>query len=406
MQFQKLEIENSEGKKLAARLDLPIDEKPAAYALFAHCFTCSKNLNAVGHINRALALNGIAVLRFDFTGLGESEGDFAETNFSTRVADLVSAADFLESNYEAPRLLIGHSLGGAAVLQAAQRIPLVEAVATIAAPADLSGLRRFIAETAEGIETEGEAEITIGGRTFKVRRQFLEDLEEVRMEKVIRNLKKPLLVLHAPGDDVVDVGNAVRIFDAARQPKSFVALDGADHLLSERGEAVYAGLVLGAWARRYLAPPPEVTRQRDPADNRVTVRTGKKGFQTEITANEHRLTADEPIPEGGADTGPTPYELLVAALGACTSMTIRMYADRKQWPVDAVVVRLQHEKIHARDCRGCETREGKIDHIDREIQIEGPLSEEQRQRLLEIANRCPVHRTLHSEIKVTSHPAK
>lgn len=401
MQYQRLTFENQEGIRLSARLDLPMDEKPRAFAIFAHCFTCSKNFNAVVNINRALARKGIAVLRFDFTGLGESEGDFSETNFSSNVADLISAADYLKQNFEAPELLIGHSLGGAAVLHAASSIPSCRAVATIAAPASLTHLAALFDSKREALETRGETMITIGGRGFRIRKQFVDDLQGIRMNEKIRGLGRPLLILHSPKDDVVDIENAQKIFEAARHPKSLVCLDQADHLLSDREESRYVGSVLAAWVQKYLGGGEKAGEHQDLRDNRVVVRTGKVGYQTEITANGHSLIADEPIPAGGADTGPTPYDYLVAGLGACTSITLRMYADRKKWPLEAVVVRLRHQKIHAGDCRECEEAgDKKIDYIERKIGLEGPLNREQRERLLAIADRCPVHRTLHGPIKI------
>lgn len=403
MQFQKVVFKNQEGHELAGRLDLPLDEKPCAYAIFAHCFTCTKNLNAVVNIDRALAREGIAVLRFDFTGLGDSQGEFAETNFSSNVADLVAAADFLADNFAAPKLLIGHSLGGAAVLQAARLIESTAAVATIAAPADPSSVTRHLGDTTQEMEEKGEAEITLAGRKFNLKKQFLEDLDQIQMEDTISNLGRPLILFHSPEDEIVDIVNARRIFEAARHPKSFISLDQADHLLSAREDSLYVGSVLAAWAHKYIGSPKEEKRQRDPADNRIVARTGKKGYQTEIQINEHSLVADEPIAVGGANTGPTPYGLLVAALGACTSMTLRMYADRKEWPVDAIAVRLKHEKIHASDCQQCDSKKnGKIDHIEREIELFGELDENQRKRLLEIADKCPVHRTLGSQTIIES----
>lgn len=403
MQFQKLSFNNPDGQKLSARLDLPLDEKPLAYAIFAHCFTCTKNLTAVVNIDRALASRGIAVLRFDFTGLGESEGEFEETNFSSNVSDLVAAAEFLKENFEAPRLLIGHSLGGAAVLQAAAHVESCVAVATIAAPANPSSLTRFLGARAEQIEQEGEAEFTLAGKKFRLKREFLDDLERVRMEDTIAGLGRPLLIFHSPQDEIVDVENARKIFEKARHPKSFVSLDEADHLLSNRDDSSFLGSVLAAWARKYIELPREARQEKDLSDNRIVVRTGKKGYQTEIRINEHSLVADEPIAVGGANTGPTPYGLLAAALGACTSMTLRMYADRKEWPLDAIEVRLNHQKIHASDCRSCDSAEdGKIDHVGREIELIGDLDDEQRKRLLEIANKCPVHRTLRSQTIIDS----
>lgn len=400
MQFLKLNFENKDGKKLAARLDLPADEKPLAYALFAHCFTCTKNLTAVVNINRSLAKNGIAVLRFDFTGLGESEGEFSDTNFSSNVEDLVAAAHYLEENFAAPKLLIGHSLGGAAVLQAASRIPSAVAVATIAAPSNPGNVTEALGSSAAEIEVKGEAEVTIGGKTFKLKRQFLEDLEQVHMQQVIRNLRKPLLIFHSPHDETVSIDNAEAIYRAARHPKSFISLGEADHLMTNRNDSKHLGTVLAAWAQQYLEVPEATTPERDLRDNRVVVRTGKIGYQTEIKVNEHRLIADEPIAIGGADTGPNPYGYLVAALGACTSITLRMYADRKGWPLDSTVVRLKHEKVHADDCRECETQSRQVDSIEREIELVGALSEEQRKRLLQIADRCPVHHTLQSKVHI------
>lgn len=400
MSFQKLQFENAQGVRLAARLDLPVDEKPVAYAIFAHCFTCTKNLNAVVNINRALARERIAVLRFDFTGLGESEGDFSETNFSTNVSDLIAAAEFLRTNFEAPQILIGHSLGGAAVIQATSQIPSVRAVATIAAPYDISHMARLLEGSRGEMEARGEARIGLDGRTFLIKKQFLDNLSENRMHDTLRNLRKPLLIFHSPLDAIVSIDNAAQIFQAARHPKSFVSLDHADHLLSDREDSLYVGRVLAAWARKYLDVTREAAVHRHVSDNWVVVRTGRKGFQTEILAGVHSLMADEPVGAGGADTGPTPYDYLLASLGACTSMTLRMYADRKGWPLEAVVVRLKHQRIFADDCRDCIESGRMLDHIEREIEVQGSLSSEQKQKLLEIADRCPVHRTLHSEIRV------
>ncbi len=401
MQFQKLEFKNSEGQKLVGRLDLPVGEKPRAFALFAHCFTCSKNIKAAGNISKALNSYGIAVLRFDFTGLGESEGDFADTNFSSNVQDLIAAAEFLANEYQPPQILVGHSLGGGAVLQAAGHLQEVKAVATIGAPAEPTHVRHLLVDAEQRIEGEGEAEVELAGRRFRIKKQFLDDLEQTQMAHSIRELKRALLILHSPVDNTVGVDNAAAIFKAAKHPKSFVSLDNADHLLSRENDSRYAGSVIAAWASRYVEAR-EQDAKRDLADNRIWVRTGKSGFQTEINANGHSLLADEPESAGGTNTGPTPYDLLVAALGTCTSMTLRMYADHKKWPLESVDVFLQHKKIYANDCEDCETKDAKIDYIEREIDVHGELDDEQRKRLLEIADRCPVHRTLHSEIKVES----
>lgn len=401
MQSETISFPGATGEQLAARLDLPVDGQPIAYALFAHCFTCTKNLRAVGNISSALTRARIGVLRFDFTGLGESEGDFADTNFSSNVADLVAAARFLEAEYLGPAILVGHSLGGAAVLQAAGQISSTEAVVTINAPADPGHVAHLLESDRAEIEATGQAEVTIAGRTFTVKRQFLDDLEGAKMETTIRNLRKPLLVCHAPMDNTVSVDNAAAIFQAARHPKSFLSLDKADHLLSDEEDSLYVGVVAAAWAGKYLG-----TLLADPdkpalsADAQVVVRTDREHYPTEILANGHSLRADEPISAGGADTGPTPYDLLLAGLGSCTTITLRMYADRKGWPLESIVVHLNHKKIHAEDCEECESSSGKIDRIEREIELVGELDDGQRQRLLEIADKCPVHRTLHSEISV------
>ncbi|MCE5336336.1 MAG: alpha/beta fold hydrolase [Desulfobacteraceae bacterium] len=401
MQFQKLSFRNVEGKLLSARLDLPADQKPKAFAIFAHCFTCTKNFNAVVNINRALAVHGIAVLRFDFTGLGESEGDFAETNFSTNVSDLVAAAEFLRENYQAPTLLVGHSLGGGAVLLAAGKIPSVLAVSTIAAPANPVNLVNLMNEDSrKRMEKEGEALINISGKDFRIRKQFLQDLQQNRIDDAVNSLRKPLLIFHSPVDGIVSIDNAARIFMAARHPKSFISLDTADHLLSNRGDSLYVGSVLASWAQRYLKLPEQSGMPSDDGKSQVVARIGRKGFQTEIVANGHSLIADEPIPVGGANTGPNPYDLLVSALGACTGMTLRMYADRKKIPLEAAVVRLTHRKIHAQDCAECAENTRTIDSIEREIELQGDLDGEARKRLLEIADRCPVHRTLQSKIQI------
>ena len=390
------------GAQLAARLELPAGQ-PAAYALFAHCFTCSKESLAASRIAGALVAHGIAVLRFDFTGLGGSEGDFGNTNFSSNVADLVAAAAWLRQNHAAPKIVIGHSLGGAAVLAAAGEIPEAVAVATIAAPYDPGHIKQLLAPAVAEIEAAGEAEVNLAGRKFRITRQFLQDLASRNSREAIASLGKALIIFHSPRDTLVSIDNAAQIFMAARHPKSFVSLDTADHLLTRREDAQYVASVLAAWASRYLGAPAAGTQaaasQDIGAPGTVTVTETREGrFAQSITAGRHRLRADEPLAAGGNDTGPSPYDLLVAGLGACTAMTIRMYADLKQLPLEKVTVRLKHDKVHAQDCVECETREGKIDRIDREIELEGSLDEAQKAKLLEVANKCPVHRTLHSEV--------
>ena len=344
MHTKKISFENTSGHKLAALLDLPVDDRPVAFALFAHCFTCSKNYKGVARVSRALAAEGVAVLRFDFTGLGESEGDFADTTFSSNVEDLLAAADYMERELDGPKILIGHSLGGAAVLQAAARIPSAVAVATIAAPSSTDHLVGLIRSSNSEIETAGEAEVQIAGRPFRIRREFLEDLSAVNMRDVVADLGRALLIFHSPLDRTVDIDHANTIFEAARQPKSMVALDRADHLLNDAEDARYVGSMIAAWARRYIGTPQEELKMAQPGDNRVVVRT-ESGYRTEVLANGHPLIADEPLRVGGTNAGPTPYELLSSALGTCTAITLRMYADRKGWPLDAVEVRLEQGRL-------------------------------------------------------------
>lgn len=398
--FEKLTFVNRDGDALAARLDLPADDSPIAYALFAHCFSCSKNLRAVGNISQALTRQGIAVLRFDFTGLGESEGDFSETNFSSNVEDLVAASETLRERYAAPAILVGHSLGGAAVLKAAAEIPSAKAVATIGAPYEPSHVAHLFDEGIEEIKGSGSAVVRLAGRPFRIRRQFIADLAAQDPERHIRDLGRALAVFHSPVDQTVGVENAAQIFKAAKHPKSFISLDRADHLLTDEADSLYTGAVIAAWARKYIGMPQEEQKHPDPKDNRVVARVGASGFRTDVLANGHALVADEPRSVGGTNAGPTPYDLLVAGLGACTAMTLRMYADRKQWALDEVTVRLAHTKVHAEDCDCEAVANGKIDLIEREIDIIGDLDLDQRKRLLEIANRCPVHRTLEGDIVI------
>ncbi len=398
----KLSFDNGRGQQLSAILDRPVDDRPIAHAVFAHCFTCSKTYKAVRHISRALAAEGFAVLSFDFTGLGDSEGDFADTSFSSNVDDVVAAAEFLAGSHGAPAVLIGHSLGGAAVMMAASRIPSATAVVTIAAPASLGHLSEMLEPARPEVNRTGSAEILLAGRRIRIGQALMEDLDEIKMVDAITDLGRALLVMHSPVDRVVGIDNASRIFRAARHPKSFVSLDRADHLLTDAADSRYAAGVIANWSKKYISASQQEVKLATSDDNRVVVRTGAGGFRTEVLANGHPLIADEPVSVGGTNTGPSPYELLTAALGACTSMTLRMYADRKGWPLEAAEVRLEHAKIHCVDCAEASQGQPKIDHISRELVLEGPLDEAQRQRLLEIADRCPVHRTLHSEIRVTT----
>jgi uncharacterized OsmC-like protein/fermentation-respiration switch protein FrsA (DUF1100 family) len=406
MPTERFQFASSEGHQLAASLDLP-EREPLAYALFAHCFTCGKDVLAAKRIAVALAAKGIAVLRFDFTGLGSSEGDFANSTFSSNVADLVRAADHLRETRKAPAILIGHSLGGAAILAASVQILDARAVVTIAAPSDPAHVTGLFADRIEDIRKHGKAEVSLAGRPFPITRQFLDDIAEHGLMAHVATLHRALLVLHAPTDDTVGIDNATRIFVAAKHPKSFVSLAGADHLLSDRRDAAYVADVIAAWATRYLDPV--VTEQ--PADlgetpRHVVVReTRNSKFQQTVSIGPHRLLADEPVASGGEDSGPGPYDFLLAGLGACTSMTMRLYADRKSLPLERVTVTLKHSKIHAQDCAECETETGMLDQIDRMIAMEGTLDADQRKKLMEIADKCPVHRTLTSEIHIVTKAA-
>jgi uncharacterized OsmC-like protein/alpha-beta hydrolase superfamily lysophospholipase len=399
MPAERFDFVNTQGQRLAALLDRPAGET-RAYALFAHCFTCGKDVHAARRIAEALTALGIGVLRFDFTGLGASEGEFANTTFSSNVADLVAAADALRREKRAPSILIGHSLGGAAVLAAASAVPEARAVVTIAAPFDPSHVTGLFKDKLDEIGERGEVEVTLAGRPFRIRRSFLDDVGQQNLKERIGALRKSLLIFHSPTDELVGIENASQIFAAAKHPKSFVSLAGADHLLSRRSDAAYVANVIAAWSERYLdmLPPAEEVGVEPGA---VVVSETRRGrFQQEARAGRHVFLADEPVNVGGLDSGPGPYDLLLAALGACTSMTLRLYAERKSLPLDKATVRLSHTRIHAADCADCETKEGMIDHIERAITLDGALNDEQRARLLEIADKCPVHRTLTSEIRI------
>lgn len=399
MQSEKVTFFNAKGEKLVAWIELPGDQRPHNYALFAHCFTCTKNLQAVRNISRALTLQGIGVLRFDFTGLGESEGDFEDTNFSGNVQDLVCAGEFLRDHYQAPTMLVGHSLGGAAVILAAHELEHVKAVVTLGAPSHPNHVTRLLEDSLSDIKANGVGRVNIGGRPFTIKKQFLDDLEATQFDQKVRSLKKPLLILHAPFDTIVGIENAAHLYQLAMHPKSYISLDDADHLLSDAIHSRYAGEVMGVWAKRYLQLP-EAEPLR--SEKQVVCRLGPSGYTTEVKAGNHGFLADEPTSMGGDDLGPSPYDLVASGLGACTAITLRMYINRKGWEVTNIKVHLQHQKIHAEDCLQCDTPNGKIDKIDRIIELEGNLTEEQRQRLLEIANKCPVHRTLHNEVVVES----
>lgn len=405
MRVQKVQFKNRQGNQLTGRLVLPPDRSPHNFALFAHCFTCSKNLSAVRHISKALAKAGFGVLRFDFTGLGESDGEFSDTNFSGNVEDLEDAAGFLYDHYQAPSLLVGHSLGGAAVIFAAAGLPAVKAVATIGAPSDPEHVTHLIQSSIPEIRQEGKARVTIGGRVFTIKKQFLDNLQSHSLPGVAKKLDRALLILHSPQDSVVSIGNAEELFKAARHPRSFVSLDGADHLLTREADATYAGSVIAHWASRYVPWPQEPQLKSD--HQVVASLDGEDAFTTEMKVGSHYLTADEPVQSGGHNFGPTPYELLSASLSACTAMTLHMYARRKEWPLEHVEVHISYAREHARDGDECQDDpNARIDTFHREITLTGDLDEARRARLLEIADRCPVHRTLHSPTQVITKERK
>jgi putative redox protein len=403
---ERFQFTGEGGHQLAAALDMP-EREPIAYALFAHCFTCGKDVLAAKRIAVALAAKGIAVLRFDFTGLGSSEGDFANSTFSSNVADLVRAADHLRETRKAPAILIGHSLGGAAILAAAGQIPEAKAVVTIAAPSDPAHVTGLFADKIDDIRKHGKVEVQLAGRPFHIKREFLDDIAEHGLMTHVTRLHKALLIMHAPTDDTVGIDNATRIFVAAKHPKSFVSLSGADHLLSDKRDATYIADVITAWVERYIDPvAPSPVADPGEAPRQVVVReTRHSKFQQTVSIGPHQMLADEPVAAGGHDSGPGPYDFVLAGLGACTSMTMRMYADRKSLPLERLTVTLKHSKIHAQDCAECETKEGMLDQINRVITIEGALDADQRSKLMEIADKCPVHRTLTSEIRIVTKAA-
>ncbi|HSF96384.1 MAG TPA: bifunctional alpha/beta hydrolase/OsmC family protein [Thermohalobaculum sp.] len=405
MPTEKLEFTGHGGDTLAARLDLP--QGPAkATALFAHCFTCSKDIAAARRIAARLAGQGIAVLRFDFTGLGHSGGEFANTHFTSNVADLVAAARHLEGEGRAPALLVGHSLGGAAVLAAAAQIPSVKAVVTIGAPADPGHVIHNFGCKIDEIRAAGSAEVSLGGRPFTIRREFIDDVSAAKLTAAVSGLKRALLVLHAPRDQTVGIENAGEIFGAARHPKSFVTLDDADHLLSRAEDAEYAAEVIAAWSRRYLGLKDDPPRAGAPEGIVRVSEADPAGFLQDVAAGpRHHLLADEPVSHGGTDAGPSPYQFLSAGLGACTAMTARMYARRKGWPLEHVSVDVTHDKVHAADCADCPDKTARIDEFRRVIRLEGELDADQRAKLMEIADKCPVHRTLEGQIRVRTEAA-
>ena len=398
MNTVRLEIENRKGLKLQAYLELPANQKPNHFAIFAHCFSCNSNFNAVKNISRSLSNHGFGVLRFDFTGLGRSEGEFAESHFSANVEDLLDVSAFLEKNYKAPSLLVGHSLGGAAVIVAASKLENVKAVATVGAPATVGHVTHLFSHEIDDIPEKGEVEVKIGGRPFKINQEFVNDFSKTDLPEIIKDLRKPLLVMHAPFDKVVGIENAHEIYHNAIHPMSFVSLDDADHLLSRPKDSIYVGKMIGTWVERYF----------EQEENKMISTEGEQlvghlnlledNFTTSIQTKKHSFIADEPESVGGNDFGPSPYDFLSAGLAACTVMTLKMYAERKKWDLQEVFVYITYSKKHSDDLDIAVDTPTRFDHLKKKLKFIGNLDEKQRQRLKEIAAKCPVHKTLQSKI--------
>ena len=398
MKSTKLKIPNFKGLQLNAFLELPANQKPNYFAIFAHCFTCSSSLSAVKNISRTLTSYGFGVVRFDFTGLGRSEGEFAKSHFSANVEDLIAVSNYMKSNYEAPSLLVGHSLGGAAVIAAAAQLNTVKAVATIGAPATVSHVKHLFSHDIDTIRDNVDTEVNIGGRPFKINPEFVADFDKTDLPSVVKKLRKPLLILHAPTDTVVGIKNAEQIYHNAHHPKSFVTLDNADHLLTNSKDSNYAGNVIGAWSERYF----EIKENEMLSTNGEQVvghlNLVEDNFTTSIQTKNHSLIADEPISFDGDDFGPSPYEYLNAGLIACTAMTLKLYAQRKKWDLQEVFVYVSHSRKHSDDLNIEVEKPTYLDHISKKLKFVGNLDDAQKQRLKEIASRCPVHKTIASEV--------
>lgn len=398
MNSQRLKIENKKGNKLQAYLELPANQKPNYFAIFAHCFTCSSSLNAVKNISRSLTNHGFGVVRFDFTGLGRSEGEFADSHFSANVDDLIAVNDFLKEHYEAPSLLVGHSLGGAAVLVAASKLETIKAVATVGAPATVGHVKHLFTHGIDDIKNKGRVEVNIGGRPFKIDEEFISDFDKTDLPKIIKLLKKPLLILHSPIDTIVGIKNAHELYHNAHHPKSFVSLDNADHLLSKAQDSLYVGDMIGSWVKRYF--PKQKNLMLDTSGEQLVAHLNLKedNFTTTIQTAKHNFIADEPALIGGDDFGPSPYDFLSAGLAACTVMTLKMYAERKKWDLQEVYAHMTYSKKHSDDLMLDVDKPSRIDHLSKKLTFVGNLDASQRERLKQIASKCPVHKTLQNDI--------
>jgi putative redox protein len=398
MKSTKLNIQNHKGYKLQAYLELPANQKPSYYTVFAHCFTCSSNLSAVKNISRALTNHGFGVVRFDFTGLGRSEGEFAESYFSANVDDLIAVSDYLKENYKAPSLLVGHSLGGAAVIVAASKLDNIKAVATIGAPATISHVTHLFSHNIDEVKDKGEVEVNIGGRPFKINQEFVKDFDKTNLPEITKSLRKPLLIMHAPFDKIVSIENAEKLYHNAHHPKSFVSLDGADHLLSNAKDSLYVGDMIGCWVQRYFEPKDNVMLDIDGEQLVAHLNLLENNFTTSIQTKKHHLIADEPESVGGDDFGPSPYDYLSAGLAACTVMTLKLYAERKKWDLQEVFAFITYSKKHSDDLMLDFDKPLRLDHVQKRLKFVGNLDDSQKQRLKEIASKCPVHKTLQSEV--------
>jgi uncharacterized OsmC-like protein/pimeloyl-ACP methyl ester carboxylesterase len=398
MKSTKLKIVNRKGLSLNAHLELPANQKPNYYAIFAHCFTCTSSLSAVRNVSRALTQDGFAVVRFDFTGLGRSEGEFADSHFSANVEDLLDVHGYMAEHYDAPSLLIGHSLGGAAVLVAASKIEAVKAVATVGAPATVGHVTHLFSHQVEDIKDKGNIKVNIGGRPFVINEDFIAEFDKTDLPTIVKNLRKPLLIMHSPFDKIVGVENAEQLYHNAHHPKSFVTLDDSDHLLTEKKDSQYVGDVIGTWAKRYFPKVENVMLNSEGEQLVGHLNIIEDNFTTSIQTKKHSFIADEPLSIGGSDFGPSPYEYLNAALAACTVMTLKLYAERKQWDLKEVFVYVSHSRKHSDDLQVEVEKPKYLDHISKKLKFVGNLDATQKERLKEIASRCPVHKTITSEV--------
>lgn len=390
----KLDIQNSKGHKLQAFLELPASQKPQYFAIFAHCFTCSSAVGAARYICKSLTNHGFGVVRFDFTGLGGSEGEFSESHFSANVSDLEAVNAYLKTHYQAPSLMVGHSLGGAAVIVAASKLDNIKAIATVGAPATVGHVKHLFSHGIETVQDKGEAEVNIGGRPFKINKAFVDDFSKTDLPEITKNLRKPILIMHAPSDPIVNIDNAHRLYQAAHQPKSFVSLDNADHLLSKSKDSLYVGNIIGTWAQRYFEPKGHTVLQTKGEQLVAHLNILENQFTTSIQTQKHHFKADAPKSVGGNDFGPSPYDFISAGLAACTVMTLKMYAQRKKWDLQEVYAYITYSKKYSDDLMPDLEKPLQVDHFQKRLKFIGNLDEKKRNRLTEIASKCPVHKTL------------